>query len=185
MDVGRRALLYLVVSHWRRWGEVWGKKKVQKLMFLVEHWDGGRGVSKSLGLTGYRFVVWLYGPYSPQVDEDLEWLVEEGYISERVYGYDSYHSVVADGEVVRLGFYDDDESPKVIYVYRPTLRARFVRIGEPLRARIDAVVDKFGRYTANELETLTTAMLGVEKRKALGKAVDEIVQLGGGTRNTT
>lgn len=131
-------------------------------------------MSKSLGLTGYRFVVRPTGPYSLKLDRDLESLVRRGYIRDRVYGYDLYHSVVADGEVVRLGFYDDEE-PKVIHVLRPTRSAERVEVGEPLRARIDAVVDRFGRYTANELEIITLAMLGVKTRRDLGRPVDKVL----------
>jgi len=62
--MGRVDLLhYLIRRHYEIYRKpVYGRKKIQKLLFLVEHLNpASRRVTRSTGLTGYRFYIWLYG----------------------------------------------------------------------------------------------------------------------------
>jgi len=78
-------LHYLIRRHYELYRKpVYGRKKIQKLLFLVEHLDPATSrVTKSTGLTGYRFHIWLYGPFSEEVYRNLEALVSRGTLLRR------------------------------------------------------------------------------------------------------
>jgi len=185
--MGRVDLLhYLIRKHYELYRKpVYGRKKIQKLLFLVEHLDPAtRRVTKSTGLTGYKFYIWLYGPFSEEVYRDLEALVNRGDVVEEVIGADT--RVRVDEAGVILPLYDDDEAPKVIYVYRPrTGILWWLRGGERIdidaraREKAEWVLNEYGKYTPSELEDIVLKLLGLtqdKKLRYLGVSVDEYLE---------
>jgi len=179
-------LYYLIRRHYELYGKLYGRKKLQKLLFLVEHLDpASRGVVKSTGLTGYRFYIWLYGPFSEEVYRDLEVLVERGDVVEEVIGADTYVRVDEAGVVLPL--YDDDEAPKVIYIYRPKTSILWLFFGREkvsvdprAKEKIDWVLREYGKYTPTELEAITMKLLNLtpdKKLKYLGISVDKYLEM--------
>jgi len=179
-------LRYLITRHYELYGKLYGRKKLQKLLFLVEHLDlSSRRVVKSTGLTGYKFYIWLYGPFSEEIYKDLETLVNREDIIEEVIGADTRIRVDEAGVVLPL--YDDDEAPKVIYIYQPrtSILQRFfggrdkVEINERVKEKIEWVLKEFGKLRPSELEDITMRLLGLtqdKKLKYLGVSVDEYLE---------
>ncbi|MEM1610938.1 MAG: Panacea domain-containing protein [Sulfolobales archaeon] len=176
-------LLYLLSGLFDKYGEVYGRKKIQKLLFLVEHYDlEGSRVVRSQGLTGYRFIVWLYGPFSKDVYDDLDVLVERGLIEEKILGSDSIPQVHG----IRLSMYDDDGYPKTLYIYRPRnppKRYRLnIQIAGDLARKIDQVVQLYGGMSPTELEEHVNNLLKLTPEKKIqywGRTVDEYLQAEG------
>ena len=73
-------LYYLILRFFDMYKKpLYGRKKIQKLMFLVEHYDlSSEKVVKSKRLTGYEFFIWSYGPFSKRIYDDLEGLISRG-----------------------------------------------------------------------------------------------------------
>lgn len=64
---------FLVADMVRRLGEVVGRKKLQKIVFLL----------KSVGAPFVeRFTYHFYGPYSEQLADEIRWLVGTGHLTE-------------------------------------------------------------------------------------------------------
>jgi len=103
-----------------------GRKKLQKLVFLVEHWDPNKGkITRSTNLTGYVFRIDMYGPYSEGIQNDLGVLVRAGVFREVIYWYE----VVPTFNGIHLDTYVDDGEPKKLHLYtllrpRPRLDSR-------------------------------------------------------------
>ncbi|MCE4611427.1 MAG: SocA family protein [Desulfurococcales archaeon] len=184
---GVSALFYLIRRHYELHGDLQGRKKLQKLMFLVEHLDPERGrLTPSTGLTGYKFVIWLYGPFSQSIYKDLDRLVDEGFVEEEVVSGERSPRF----RNLNLLLYDDDGYPKLMYIYRPTrpkflifkLRRKANMISEPsppVKEKIDLILDRFGHQPAWELERNVLEMLGLspeEKLEWMGKSVDEYLR---------
>ena len=179
-----KLLLYLLDRHYDFYGELHGRKKLQKLLFLVEHYDPEEGrLTRSTGFTGYKFTIWLYGPYAPEVYDDLEQLVEAGMVRERVVGADSqprFHGIL-------LSLYDDDGVAKVIYIYSPrrrwprllfskTARRAVEDLPAHVRFRVDRILKEYGWMNGTQLEHKVCEMLRLtpeKKLKYMGKTVDE------------
>lgn len=171
-------LLYLILKHFDMFGEVYGRKKIQKLVFLLEYTDRGERVVGKRGLVGYKFVIWLYGPYSPDLHEDIEKLVDKGLINERVVGSDS----VLHYREARLTLYNDDGYPKTIHIYRPSIKLRLLyrptlrKVLSSIAPEIDFIVEKYGEKTATELENYVSTLLKLTPEKKiqyLGTDVDK------------
>ena len=184
LNVRMLVLLYTIYKYFELYGwPLYGRKKLQKLMFLVEHWDNGR-IVKSTGLTGYKFNVWLYGPFSRRLYEDLEFLVDKGFIEEEVIGFDSRQKV----ENINLGFYDDNGYPKTIYVYKPCKHwEKYLKEIECILSkekpevirRVSLVLEKFGALSPTKLEENINEMLGLNlrlKEKYWGKPMDSYIE---------
>ena len=62
-------------------GQVDGKKKLMKLMFLVEHFDPERRVLVEKPRLGNQFLIYYYGVFSFEVAECYEELVREGRVA--------------------------------------------------------------------------------------------------------
>lgn len=179
-------LLYLIQRYYDIYGKLYGRKKLQKLLFLVEHLDLDTGrVVPSRGITGYKFKIWLYGPFSEEVYYDLEMLVEQGLIEEDVIGSDTYVRV---RELdVPLPLYEDDGYPKVIYVYYPkrkTLLFPFsgterAKLPTELKRKIDQVITRYGNLTPTQLEQEVLKLLKLtpeKKLKYMGLSIDEYLK---------
>ena len=187
---GRDVLLYLINRHFSLYGLLYGRKKIQKLVFLVEHLDpDGWRITRSSGLTGYRFKIWLYGPFSEEIYRDLDWLVDRGAIEEDVVGVEK--AVVLRELDISLPLYVDDGFPKVIYIYKP--RRRILKLipgfgsvdrwgGDlhpELRRRIDTIVERYGKLSPAELEEEVNSMLKLtpeKKQRYRGVKIDKYLE---------
>lgn len=174
-------LLYIIRSYYEHYGKLYGRKKLQKLLFLVEHLDPSTGrIVPSTGITRYRFKIWLYGPFSEEVYQDLEKLVDQGLVVEEAMGSDAH--VRVNGLEIPLPLYEDDGYPKVIYIYyprRPVFGGRKVRLPPQLREKIDLIIRKYGNLTPTQLEKKVLEMLNLtpqKKLKYMGISIDEYLR---------
>ena len=174
-------LLYLVLSYFNRFGELYGHKKIQKLVFLLEYTCRGKTLIGRRGITGYTFTVWVYGPYPRELHRDLELLVDNGLVVEEVVGSDS----TPEYRGIRLGLYDDDGYSKRIHVYRPSrllkwlYRGRIRRSLSHIAEEIDYIVEEYGSKTPTELEEYVNTLLDLtpeKKIKYLGTSVDDYLK---------
>ena len=69
----------LLMAHANGKEPVRGRTRLQKMMFLL--WKGMEGEGRR-GLSGLGFVPHHYGPYSRQLQDDMEGLIGEGMIEE-------------------------------------------------------------------------------------------------------
>lgn len=72
----------LLMAHANGKEPVRGRTRFQKMMFLL--WKGMEGEGGGGGLSGLGFAPHHYGPYSRQLQDDIEGLIGEGMIGEEV-----------------------------------------------------------------------------------------------------
>ena len=182
----RRVLCHLIREYVRTFGrELDGRKKLQKLMFLVEHWDPETGkIRKSTGLTGYTFKIWLYGPFCPDINRDLADLAERGIIEEEVYRYYEGSQLPKEKELPPLSTYIDDGEPRTFYFYRTREDISIEDLSKEVLKKISVVVRTFGKMSPLDLELRVCKMLGLTPLKKMlnwGKTVDEYLSHTGET----
>jgi len=168
MKQKRELVLYYVI---KRFCEKYnrpleGHKKLQKLLFLVEHFDLSKNKpTPSSGLTGYVFRIWYYGPYSSELKDDIVELVKEGIIEERVEYIDD--------------FLYTDEFPKRIYRYLPKKQLNVEgKLDRQTITKIDRIIELFGDKTPYELEKIVSNLLNLTPLKKLevwGMTLDEYI----------
>ncbi len=162
----RELILYYLI---KRFYEIYkrpleGRKKLQKLIFLVEHFDLDTSrIVPSSGITGYKFKIWYYGPYSSDLKKDTEDLVENGLLNEDVKYLDD--------------FLYTDESPKRLYLYSPKTEIRVENeLDKQTIEKIDKILKEFGTKSPYELEKKVSDLLNLDplkKLKVWGKSLDE------------
>ncbi|WP_281175696.1 type II toxin-antitoxin system antitoxin SocA domain-containing protein [Palaeococcus ferrophilus] len=135
-------------------------------MFLVEHFDLDTSrIVPSSGITGYKFKIWYYGPYSSDLKEDTDNLVKEGVLNEDVKYLDD--------------FLYTDESPKRLYLYSPKTKIRIEnKLDRQTIQKIDKILEKFGTQSPYELEKTVSSLLNLDPLKKLevwGKSLDEYI----------
>ena len=151
-------VLYII----KKMGEVQGMKKLMKLVFLTQYeskWRLGRVIVKYTygGHPAARaeFYIWSFGPMSNEVYDAVEGLEERGLVEIR---FGEYTEIVAKG-------------------------GRGVSLPPPVAARLDEVVEKYGRRRGWELERIVNEMLGLDieekKLEYLGLPVDKYLELEG------
>ena len=154
--------------------ELEGRKKLQKLLFLVEHWEKGR-IVRSLGLTGYRFKVYYYGPFSKEVYDDLDLLRKRGLIEEEVVIWTRqpmYKGILVDGYV------DDCEVSGKLWLYKPKVENSIPK--NKTTEKMKLIIKEFGGYTPSELEIKVNRMLKltpIKKLKFMNKSIDEYLAI--------
>ncbi|RLE84158.1 MAG: hypothetical protein DRJ67_11015 [Thermoprotei archaeon] len=168
----KEIILDLLHKYYLRYGRpLAGRKKLQKLMFLVEYDIDGRRVRK-LGYTGAVFKVLFYGPYSDEVAEAVEELVREGYVDEIVISHESPSRLINRwmGELLEEG--------GRVYVYEPVRRAGKA-LPPDVEERVEVVVEKYGRMSGGQLEQLVCERLGLDpetKMKYFGLSIDDYLR---------
>jgi len=167
-----------------------GRKKLQKLLFLVEHFDLKENrVTKSQKLTGYEFKIWIYGPFSEKIYEDLKSLLRNGFLQEKTITYEDVPLLIA--EDIVLSGYDDDGEPRKIFYYKPSPKPfsemiRFMEKRNHLREKIEDIVKRFGEMKPYEIETFVNKLLKLtplKKLKYWGLTVDEYLEKAANTRD--
>jgi len=180
-------VLEVVKVHNKLYGKLYGRKKIQKLVFLVEHLNLATGrAMRSTGLTGYSFKVWVSGPVSWELHEDINTLVENGYLREEVIGAENLDrrrvSELERAGVQSLLMYEDDGYPKVLFAYSPRLLNIFrsplplPKLPGHLKHKIELVVEKYGSMTPDQLEDVAYDILWMtreKKLKYLGYHIDD------------
>ncbi|ADI31348.1 type II toxin-antitoxin system antitoxin SocA domain-containing protein [Staphylothermus hellenicus] len=148
-----------------------GRKKLQKLLFLVEHLDIESGkLSRSRGLTGYKFIVYSYGPFSKDVYRDLESLVKEGIVEERMETW---------RQESLLYTYIDDGKPRRIYYYRILDENRVPKLPREVEDKIKLVIEKYGSLPPMKLESHVNELLKLTPKKKVeywGEFIDDYLE---------
>jgi len=158
------------------------RKKLQKLLFLMEHLDLKKNIiTKSQKLTGYEFKIWLYGPFSEKIYDDLKFLVKSKYLGETVVNYEETPLLPA--EDIVLSGYDDDGEPRKIFYYVPLMEVNkfieFMRTRDHLKKKVEIIVKNFGSKKPCEIEAIVNAMLKLTPLRKLefwGLTVDEYLE---------
>lgn len=156
------------------------RKKLQKLMFLIEHYDLERGIiGKSERLTGYTFKIWFYGPFSFEIYDDLNVLVRNKVIRETVINYDEEPIL----DETLLGSYIDDGEPRKIFYYEPIEKlediVKYVERNPYLRFKVERILEMFGRLKPYEIEDLVINKLRLTPFRKLeywGLTIDEYLE---------
>ena len=157
LNVRRRTLLYLVDEYNRKYGDLVGRKKLNKLLFLVEFYDPVRGrIVPSTGLTGYVFIVSPTGPVPSGIVDDVEWLTRRKMLGEE--------TVASEGE--------DDGITDAVRIYRVRWVYKLLRLlgkipdpPTPAARKIREIVAMFGAETLDHLEEFTKDLLGLTKER--------------------
>ncbi|MEG2687208.1 MAG: hypothetical protein RR954_08875, partial [Christensenellaceae bacterium] len=110
-----------------------GKKKFQKLIYLVEKVGG---VS-----LGYEYSIYFYGPYSSALNDDLGLLVSRGLVHYEIQAYS--HLIRADKDKIAQN--------------RTSTNEAAVGLTQEDCERINGILARFGKKSPSALELLTTA----------------------------
>jgi uncharacterized protein YwgA len=111
-----------------------GRKKIIKLMFLIEHYDPQKHSKLSEhNFIGNKFIIYRYGVYSFNVRDDYFDLCEEKIITEEPTFTLKQNDITLSVQPEEL-------------------------------LRIDRIIDEFGGKTGGQLEIETLRMLGLNKR---------------------
>jgi hypothetical protein len=146
------ALLYLIYRLNQLDIRIDAQKKLQKLMFLVEHYNLRLEQLRTLGLLGNKFIIYHFGVFSFDVRNDYFELDSLGLTTD-------YPTIkVKNGAAIRRIDLDD----KTKYV-------------------IDKILGKFGKDAPWKLEDETLEMLGYDretKYQVFGRPVTELIKNG-------
>lgn len=127
-----------------------GKKKFQKLVYLIEGIGGAQ--------LGYEYEIYFYGPYSRKLDDDLVGLSHDNFI-----------------EFVRKG-----QSHLIRPVVQTKTDTAPVEMCENEKRIIDEQLDRFGKKSPYELELFATthyiaSLLGDNAdEESIGRAVKKV-----------
>jgi len=151
-EITKKVLLYLI-HKLESESKIEGRKKIMKLMFLIEHYNPENGKIEKRSLLGNKYFIYNYGVFSVDVMRAYEKLVKEGLIIEKIIGVYPIIEVRKDKNL-----HED--------------------LDEYLKRKVDYIVGEFGGKSSYELERLTLKMMGIEpfeKEEFFGKEVSEII----------
>jgi len=151
-EITKKVLLYLI-HKLESEQKIEGRKKIMKLMFLIEHYNLKTKKLEERSLLGNRYFIYNYGVFSVDVMRAYEELVKDGLIIEKI-----------------MGVYPIIEVRKDKVMYED--------LDEDLKRKVDDIVREFGGKSSYELEILTLKMLGIEpfeKEEFFGEGVSEII----------
>lgn len=167
----KEILLYLLSYYSlnvREW--LGGRKKIQKLMFLVDYDIEGK--VRKLGFSGAEYRILVYGPYSDEITNAVEELIEEGRVEEIVVS-DSFSPRSLVNRFEEELSYENGR----LYLYRPI--GDVPRLNTKARLRVEYVVDRYGRLSGSRLEVFIAKRLGLTpeiKEKYFGMPIDEYLK---------
>ena len=138
-------------------GDIGGRKKIVKLMFLFEYYDFQKEkiVSTPQFNTENEFYIYYYGVFNADILVETVELIRKDYIK------DAYPLALRDkGKQYEIDDIQSDSDGK---------------------KQLDNVIEKFGRkYNGFELELATLAMLGLglsTKEQYLNKTIEEVKEI--------
>jgi len=150
IEITKKVLLYLI-DRLNSESKMEGRKKIMKLMFIIEHYDLKTKKLRKRSLLGNKYFIYDYGVFSVDVMKAYEELVKEGLITEKTYS---------------------------IF---PIIKVKKIeKLSKNLKRKVDEIVKKFGNKSSYELEVLTLKMIGIEpfeRDKFLGKETSKIIYL--------
>ena len=143
VDTTKNVILYML-------GKMWlfaeGKKKLMKLMFLLEYYNISSGKLSTKQFLGNDFYVYNYGVFSKDIMRSISTLIDQGKIQ------DGFPLINIDSS-------------------KSSLEKR-------VKDKVDAILDKFGKFSGYQLEVSTLKMLGIEpheKKKYFGQDIPQIL----------
>jgi len=135
-------ILLFSISFLSRDGIIQGRKKLMKLMFLLEHLDIKRKkLVPDKMFTGNNFIIYKYGPFSFQVMDDLDKLKKDGCITEENSA----------GEI------------KIKITESGKEKIQNIDIGEGKIERLEMIKNNYCNMTGKQLEDLSLKLLGIKK----------------------
>ena len=126
-----------------------GRKKLMKLMFLVDYYDTNNNKLTLNKTIGNQFFVYHYGVFSREVMDEILKLIKSGEVLESDYG--------------RLEI-------------NPSTKTDIKN--KDLKSKVDAIIKEFGKLEAGKLETETLQMIKLTKESkyaSFGVMVDAIL----------
>ena len=126
-----------------------GRKKLMKLMFLVDYYDTSNNKLTLNKAIGNQFFVYHYGVFSREVMDGILELIKSGKVIESHYG-------------------------KLEINPSTTVDIK----NKDLKSKVDAVIKEFGKLEASKLETETLQMIKLTKESkyaSFGMMVDAIL----------
>jgi hypothetical protein len=145
-----KAMVYLLE---KLGGEVAGRKKLVKLMFLIEHYDPVNHALVKKGLLDNTFIIYQYGVFSFEVMRDYTNLTRRNVLIER----------------------PTSQTQNRICI-NPAKRIPIVGLNEIIKSRVDRIAFDFGQCSPRDLEILTLEMLHIpieDKAKYFGEEVGQ------------
>lgn len=140
-----KIILYLIN---RLGNKIEGRKKLMKLMFLVEHYDIELKKLTRKGLLGNTFLIYYYGVFSSDIKDYVTGMTRRG--------------VIKDG-------FPLETTEKTIGKIEPE---------QQLKEKVEKIMSVFGEKSGYQLEVETMRMMGIEpsnKKKFFRKPVSEII----------
>lgn len=173
----RKSILLYVIEYFNNvYGKpLDGRKKLQKLLFLIEHLDiKTEKIRKSTGLTGYTFKIWNYGPFSKEIYDDLDDAVKTGIVRETVRTWD---------DMLSLYTYIDDGMPRRMYYYEIVRVKRLaINLSSEIKNRVNYIVRRYGSLSPLDLESHVNKLLRLTPRKKAeywGVSIDRYLEAEG------
>ena len=147
-----KVIVYLLK---RLGGEVAGRKKLMKLMFLVEHYDPYKPTLIKKGLLDNTFIIYDYGVFSFEVMRDYTELIRRGLlIEQRMSQTENRICINRSKQIPATG------------------------LDETVTSRVDKIALDYGDWRPRELEISTLKALGISeenKAKYFGQDVGQLI----------
>ena len=127
-------------------GKVEGRKKLQKLIFLIDYYNILKGINKDK-ILGYDFIIYHYGPYSIGLQKDIDELCNNSELNEDII--------------------EDKSSDIVTYEYSIVDDDADFNIPEDLKGIVDGILDQYGNKTGGDLEREVLKLLKLSPAKKI------------------
>jgi len=136
-----------------------GRKKLMKIMFLVEHFNPQKKTLHKNNLLGNKFVICHYGPFSFDVRDSFDGLKKEGMVIEEPYMI-PYKIGISN---VGIKYLSENEK----------------HIPKEIKERIEKIIDQFGLKDGNTLEKQSLKLLKIsseDKKELWGEDIKDLVR---------
>jgi len=171
----QKVLLYLIDLYNHQYGDLIGRKRLNKLLFLVEHYNPATNELVQTNYTGYTFVVGPWGPFPVGIDDDVSKLELKGLIEEEIVTADM--KPVLNG--IELFKYNDDGVQKAVRIYRTTKKYRLLNkllkadkvLSKETKSKIEEIIEKYGLMHPDDLELFTKVLSKTDDLKKLDKCL--------------
>ena len=147
-------VLYTIKRLVEKDGEIKGRKKLMKIMFLIEHLDLKTKKLMPDGILGNDFIIYKYGPFSFEVMNKFSELKQKSFINEKVF------TISLSEKGIEFINKEKEEIP------------------EEIKKKINKIVNEYGKLNGWELENLSLKLLGItreEKESFLGNPVSVVI----------
>jgi uncharacterized protein YwgA len=148
LTMKRRELLTLALLEGGERSGIEGRTRLQKLLFLIQQ----RLESQDMEVkNGYNFVAYDYGPFSKEIYEDVETLIDRGLVAEEAKKLDDgvikyQYNLTEDGEE-----YIDNTSDRIDERQEIIKDIKNEFTDEDLQDLIDYVYSEYPEYAVNSV----------------------------------